>query len=98
MTTSTDFPVTNNAQQKSLGGVADAFVVKINPNLSGKDSLVYSTYLGGGQTDFGLGIKVDKDGAAYITGRTNSTDLMTTFNVVQPQLAGKSDALDHKIL
>ncbi len=72
-TSSTDFPVVNPFQG-TLGGVKgfpDAFVTKINPQGS---AYVYSTYLGGGETDYGYGITVDALGAAYVTGQTLSTD------------------------
>jgi hypothetical protein len=36
--------------------------------------LVYSTYLGGSDNDYGYGIAVDSAGAAYVTGYTWSTD------------------------
>jgi hypothetical protein len=36
--------------------------------------LRYSTYLGGGATDYGNGIDVDQGGNIYITGETSSTD------------------------
>jgi uncharacterized protein (TIGR03437 family) len=36
--------------------------------------LIYSTYIGGIGTDVGRGIAVDAEGAAYITGQTDSTD------------------------
>ena len=49
----------------------DAFVTKIAAN--GK-SLDYSTYLGGNAADVARGIDVDKDGNAYVTGSTGSTD------------------------
>jgi hypothetical protein len=62
------FPV-KNAFQKSRKGNADAFVTKFAPN--GK-TLIYSTYLGGFGKDYGLGIAVDENGNAYITGYTTS--------------------------
>jgi hypothetical protein len=34
------------------------------------NTLVYSTYLGGIDSDEGLGIAVDRSGHAYVTGRT----------------------------
>ena len=50
-TDSSDFPTTAGAFQATFGGVSNtfsnAFVAKLNPNLSGAASLVYSTYLGG---------------------------------------------------
>ena len=49
----------------------DAFVIKLNP--SGSD-VVYSTYVGGSHIDFGMGIAVDEQGNAYVTGATRSED------------------------
>lgn len=72
----TDFPVVNPIQG-SFGGLADGFVSKINPAGS---ALVYSTYLGGSDSDFAQGIAVDVNGSAYVTGYTLSTD----FPVVEP--------------
>jgi hypothetical protein len=70
-TSSMDFPCLN--QYQTYKG-ADAFVTKLDPSQSGADSLLYSTYLGGGGTDFGEGIVVDSSGNAYVTGYTSSTD------------------------
>ncbi len=50
------------------------FVTKLTPL---GDGLVYSTYLGGGNGDSGLGIAVDASGSAYITGSTKSADFPT---------------------
>src|SRR5215204_3359301 len=41
-------------------------------------ALDYSTFLGGTDTDFGLGIAVDGSGSAYVTGETSSTNYPTT--------------------
>ncbi len=45
--------------------------------------LVYSTYLGGNQTDQGLGIAVDSGGNAYVTGTAFSADFPTTSGAFQ---------------
>jgi len=85
-TTSADFPTTTGAYNGSadLGGCStrscagDAFVTKLN---STGDALVYSTYLGGSNTDQGNAIAVDAsvppNGNAYVTGYTDSTDFPT---------------------
>jgi hypothetical protein len=72
-TLSSNFPLVNPLQPASGGGY-DAFVAKFNPFTS---ALVYSTYLGGGSTDFGYGIAVDSAGSAYITGLTTSVNFPT---------------------
>ncbi len=58
--TGIDFPVTANAYRTSGIG----FATKFNTNLSGSQSLIYSTYL----TDTGKAIAIDKSGNAYIVG------------------------------
>ena len=70
-TTSTNFPVSVSAFQKTYRGGQDAFVTKLNAS---GNSLAYSTYLGGGNTDHGAAIAVDGSGNAYITGSTTSTN------------------------
>jgi hypothetical protein len=71
-TQSTNFPLKNALRAVKSGAVStfDGFVAKINP--SGSD-FVYSTYLGGSEDDFALGIANDPTGNAYVTGRTRST-------------------------
>ena len=70
-TESTDFPTENAGQYDQPR--KDAFVTKLDSS----GSLVYSTYLGGSDTDNASGIAVDDQGSAYITGRTWSTDFPT---------------------
>ena len=91
-TQSTDFPLANPAQAR-LGGYFDGFVTKLNPQGSG---LVYSTYLGGVQGDDVQSVAVDRDGNAYVTGYTNSTDF-PTLNPIQAALAGSNDAFIAKL-
>jgi hypothetical protein len=61
-----------------VGVAIDAFVAKLNPFQSGLASLVYTTYLGGSGEDAGFGIAVDRDGNAYVTGLTHSSNFPTT--------------------
>ena len=74
-TTSDNFPITAGSLQSTRDGIIDAFVTKLNPAGS---ALVYSTYLGGDNIDALVGIAVRADGRAYVTGRTDSTRLVST--------------------
>jgi uncharacterized protein (TIGR03437 family) len=81
-TTSPDFPTSSPLQQKpggpgKPGPHVNVFVSKLN---AAGTQLVYSTYVGGSGLDSGLGIAVDSQGNAYVTGSTTSTD----FPVIQP--------------
>ena len=78
-TESPNFPVVH-AAQPALNGLGctgspchDAFVAKLNRS----GALVYSTFLGGTGNEEGVSIAVDADGAAYVTGNTDSEDLPT---------------------
>ena len=73
-TTSTNFPVSGKPFSTRLGP-RDAFLTAINRDGS---ELVYSSFFGGGGSDQGLDITVDRDGNAYITGFTDSSDFPTT--------------------
>ncbi len=75
----------------------DAFVAKINPQLSGMGSLVYSTYVGAEGEDTGTAIAVDSSSNAYITGSTNSLLWVCSCQEFQGTLSGPSDAFIAKI-
>jgi hypothetical protein len=110
----TDFPI-KNAFQPCLGNPTittncptsgatvanpDAFVAKLNPGTTTGAQLLYCTYLGGGSTDFGLGIGLDASGNAYVTGSTNSTDHPAVSGGIaayQGSLKGGTDAFVAKI-
>ena len=91
-TGSASFP-TKNPIQASKTGLWDAFVSKIN---SAGSALVYSTYLGGSSSDYGLGIALDGSSNAYITGPTYSTNFPTR-NPLQASNGGEMDAFVSKI-
>jgi hypothetical protein len=55
------------------------------------DSLVYSTFLGGDSDEYGQGIAVDRDGNAYVSGQTMSSDF-PTVNCYDSTLGGFADA------
>jgi hypothetical protein len=92
-TQSTNFPTVNAVQPAFGGGDNDAFVAKLSRNGS---QLLYSTYLGGSEGDFGTGIAADNRGNAYVTGFTESTDF-PTVNAVQPALGVSPDAFVAKL-
>ena len=86
-TTSTDFKLANPLQA-TLKGSQNSFISKMNPTGTG---LVFSTYLGGSQTDTGLGIAIDTSQNVYVTGRTNSPDFPLQF-ATQGAIGGATDA------
>ncbi|HEX4002776.1 MAG TPA: choice-of-anchor D domain-containing protein [Candidatus Acidoferrales bacterium] len=92
--TTTAFPFTQ-AFQSSVGGGADAFVMKIAPLSQGPTDLVYATLLGGSDDDQAQAIALDQspNPTAYITGTTDSPDFPT-----RGQVAAFSTTLNPKAL
>lgn len=77
LTLSRGFPVKNAEQAEPGGGGIngfDAFLIKLNPTLSGDASAVFSTYLGGAGTEDSFGIDVAPSGSVFVTGVTGSVD------------------------
>jgi hypothetical protein len=92
-TSSTNFP-TINAYQPVRGGGVDAFISRINPNGAG---LSYSTYLGGGGSDYALGIALKSiDGSVWVCGETSSSDFPIK-NAWQIAPGGAKDAFISKM-
>jgi hypothetical protein len=88
-TTSGDFPVANPFQQ-NLGGVQDAYILKLS---NGGSTILFSSYLGGSRTDRAFGIAVDQFGNAYVAGSTfgNVNSCTSDFpisNAFQPKYGG----------
>jgi hypothetical protein len=110
----TDFPI-RNAFQPCLGNPTatstcpttgtsvanpDAFVAKLNPGTNTGAQLLYCTYIGGANTDIGLGIAVDSSGNAYVTGSTDSSDHPAVSGGIaayQAALKGGTDAFIAKV-
>lgn len=77
-TWSPDFPVTPGALDATFNTASeqpDGFVARLNPSGS---SLVYSTFLGGENSDYVQGIALDPTDAATVTGLTYSADFPVT--------------------
>jgi hypothetical protein len=89
-----NFPITLGAFQPIHGGKTDAFALKLN---SAGSALIYSTYLGGSEQDFGYGIAVDADHNAYVSGFTESSNFLVTPGVFQPINRGGGDAFVTKL-
>ena len=91
------FPVTASAFQTapvpgcylfpspSMPISGDAFVTRI---AAGGNALVYSTLFGGSCATNGIGVAVDANGNAWVTGSTESPDFPVTSDALQPKFGG----------
>jgi len=93
-TFSSDFPTTAGAYDTSWNNSADAFVTKLATSGS---SLVESTFLGGTNDDFGVGIALDVNRDAYVVGYTYSNDFPTTVGAYDTTWNGNADAFVTKL-
>jgi uncharacterized protein (TIGR03437 family) len=97
-TLSNDFPTSGDAAQKQNAGhseqelhaMGDAFALHLNP---AGQVLTYSTYIGGSSNDWGVGVALGPEGAAYISGGTSSLDFPTTPGSHQPRYGTASRQL-----
>jgi hypothetical protein len=90
--TGNTLPTTSGAFQTTFGGsgsgpgscnpneCGDGLVTELNADGS---ALIYSSYLGGSDIDWGSGIAVDASGNIYVTGSTYSANFPTTPGAVQ---------------
>jgi len=99
-TGSDDFPTKNALQIIRGGGSSDAYVAKITP---AGDALIFSTFLGGSESDTATGLAVDAAGHVSVTGYTYSLDL-PVVNAIQahhanldPTGEGAADAFVAKL-
>ncbi len=89
-TGSSNFPTTTDAIQVAYGGGSlDAFVTQII-SASGTYTYGYSTYLGGGDYDYGWGVAVPAGSVdnVHVTGYTDSSDF-PTHDAIQAHQGGK---------
>ena len=85
VTTSSNFPTAGDAFQTTLKAAnaanigANAFVTRIDTTKTSNASVIYSTYLGGSTSDFGLAIALGgPTNVVYVTGKSSSADFPTT--------------------
>ena len=97
-TVSTDFPIHGAVFQPTYGGGnSDAFVAELNPSNPAATALVYSTYLGGTNTDVATGLAVDITDDVFVAGQTCSLDFPLSAPL-QETPGGNCDAFVSKII
>ena len=85
-TLSTNFPVTPGAYDQSANGNMDGFALKLNSTGS---TLIYSTYFGGNNYDYGYALDIDRTtNELYIAGGTMSSNFPTTIGAYQTVYQG----------
>ncbi len=85
-TNSADFPAENGFQQTFGGGIQDACILKMTPDLS---QLVWSTFLGGSDDDAAYSLAFNTAGEIYTCGGTISKDFPVATN--KPAFANTQD-------
>ncbi len=88
-TTSNDFPGTTGGAQAAYTGAADAFVARLNSNLT---TLTQATYLGGKSHAYSYSLAIGGTGEVYMAGYTDSTDFPGTTGGAQDTYSGGTDA------
>ncbi len=93
-TGSSDFPTTQGAYQSNTNGGVEAFISKLDNNLT---NLLASTYLGGGCdftfcSDKAISIAIDQSGDVFVAGLTNTSSFPTTEGAFQSHLHNSVDA------
>jgi uncharacterized repeat protein (TIGR02543 family) len=88
-TGSTNFPnTTGGAQATYGGGLSDAFVTRLNSNLT---QIIQSTYLGGRDIDDATALAISSTGDVYVTGLTDSINFPNTTGGAQTSIGGNFD-------
>ncbi len=84
-TLSADFPTTPDAFDRVFDGTSDGFVSLLSANGS---ALVFSTFLGGSDSDRVMGLDLDGADQVTVTGATSSADFPTTPDAFDPTFDG----------
>jgi hypothetical protein len=88
-TSSDDFPTTEGSFNRSINGYSDAFITQLNRDGS---ELLYSTYLGGGNSDEATALAPDGMEGMVVAGWTRSNDFPTTVVAFDTSFNGGDDA------
>ena len=89
-----EFPTTPGAYDESFNGVRDAFVAKVG---STDGSLLWSTFLGGTDYDYGTALVLDSEGNLAVVGTTSSPDFPTTEGTYDESHNGGRDVFVGKL-
>jgi hypothetical protein len=92
-TSSNDFPNTDGGAKESKDDYMDAFVAKLDSDLTS----LQSTYLGGSRWDGVYALAISSDGYVYVAGETSSDDFPNTDGGAQENFGGDSDAFVVKL-
>jgi hypothetical protein len=96
-TLSPDLPVTQDALQSTLKGIANVFVTRLDLAGAGNNIITYSTYFGGSGGDVAYDMATDSTGAVYLTGYTNSMDFPVTSDALQSKYGGGFEVFVSKL-
>ena len=88
-TFTTALPNAYQAANGSSGNKSDAFVAMLNPAGTG---LVYGTFLGGSNDDFGYTLALGAGGKIYVGGDTSSSNFDVTASAMQGTKSGGADS------
>jgi gliding motility-associated-like protein len=87
-TSSSNFPMKSAIQLSYGGGVTDAILFEITPNLN---DLVFSTYLGGSNIDAAYSVKTNSNNKIIVAGGTASSDINANINTFSNSPNGAVD-------
>ncbi len=93
-TTASDFPTTVGTYDGSANGSHDVFVSKINATGT---AIVYSTFIGGSNYEYGLSLALTADNQVYVAGLTTSANFPTTAGALDPSYNDGVDAFVAKL-
>jgi PKD repeat protein len=84
----TNFPTTPGAYNVKHNLYTDIFVTKFKNDGSG---LLFSTYLSGSSSEFGMGVMLDNDENVILAGYSSSSDFPVTIDAYDTSANGKND-------